>query len=381
MARALTCVCAAVLALGLSGCTRDLCTARPTTDLGGLIIGFLCFGADYGDEVAPFAWISRFQLTVDSGETLTLYGSTSYDFDGDIIKFEWDVDGVEGYEIDAGSDENTEARVFIRGSGDVENRTIHLRVTDDTRLTAEDSLTITINRTAVTGPTASFTVTPNPVQARTAALFDATASVDAVSYEWDFDGDGSFEGLPAARVEHGYTSEGTRNVTLRVRNAAGVADTETVPVKVIDARAVAAARRRVTARLTRVRVPNGLRDLGDVVVRGRLAARGLGPLRRFRRARWSARLALSVDGDTTKLRGRAVARFPRGGGRACLRIRGTRTAGAPTGRVTLLGGSGPAARLRGGGSFTFSFRGATPRPEGRLRMRLGKPRPCPRRTP
>ena len=88
MARALTCVCAAVLALGLSGCTRDLCTARPTTDLGGLIIGFLCFGADYGDEVAPFAWISRLQLTVDSGETLKLYGSSSYDLDGDIIKFE-----------------------------------------------------------------------------------------------------------------------------------------------------------------------------------------------------------------------------------------------------------------------------------------------------
>lgn len=56
-------------------------------------------------------------------------------------------------------------------------------------------------------------------------------------------------------------------------------------------------------------------------------------------------------------------------------------ASAPTGRLTLLGGHGSAARLRGGGTFAFSLRGATPRPEGRLRMRLGKPRPCPRRTP
>jgi PKD domain-containing protein len=381
MARTLTFLCVAALALGLSGCTRDICRLRPDTDLGALLIGLLCWGADYGVDDPPFAYIFTLPLSVDSGETLELHGDGSYDRDGEIVRYEWDVDGREGYEIDAGSHANTEAQVFIRGSGDTETRTIGLRVTDDTRLTAEYSTTITIVRAAGASPTASFTVTPNPVQARTAALFDATASVNATSFEWDFDGDGTFEGTQAARVEHGYTSEGTRNVTLRVRNAAGVADTETVAVKVIDARAAAAARRTFTARLTRVRVPNGLRDPGDVLVRGRLQARGLGPLRRFRRARWVARLDLSVDGSTARLRGRAVARFPRGGGRACLRITGRRRAGAPTGRVKLLGGRGPAARLRGGGTFTFSFRGATPRPEGRLQARLGRPRPCPWRSP
>jgi hypothetical protein len=381
MARRLTFICAAVLALGLSGCTRDLCTARPSTDLGGLIIGFLCWGAKYPEyQTPPYASI-QFLPIVDSGETVELSALVSYDLDGEIIKFEWDADGVEGFEIDAGTRRVIETRLFFRGSGETEQRTINLRATDDTRLTTVVSSTITINRPTGAGPTASFTVTPNPVQARTVAVFDATASVDAAGYEWDFDGDGSFEGTPAARVEHGYASQGTRNVTLRVRNAAGVADTETVAVKVIDSRAAAAARRSFSARLTRVRVPDGLRDPGNVVVRGRLAARGLGPLRRFRRARWVARLDLSVDGSTTRLRGRALARFPRGGGRACLRITGRRRAGAPTGRVTLLGGRGPAAHLRGGGTFTFSFRGATPRPEGRLQARLGNPRPCPWRSP
>ena len=381
MARKLTVLCAAVLALGLSGCTRDICRLRPDTDLGGLLIALLCFGADYGSETPPYAYIFSFPpVSVESGGTLELHGDGSYDLDGKIIKFEWDVDGREGYEIDAGAHPSTEAQIFILGSGDTEERTIGLRVTDDTRLTTEFSRKVTIVRAAGPGPTASFTVTPNPVQARTAALFDATASVNATSFEWDFDGDGTFEGTPAARVEHGYTSQGTRNVTLRVRNTAGVADTETVAVKVIDARAAAAARRSFSARLTRVRVPDGVRDPGDVLVRGRLTARGLGPLRRFRRARWVARLDLSVDGSTARLRGRAVARFPRGG-RACLRITGRRRAGAPTGRVTLLGGRGPAARLRGGGTFTFGFRGDTPRPEGRLQARLGKPRPCPWRSP
>ena len=381
MARRLTFICVAVLALGLSGCTHALCISRPETDLAGLVIGFLCWGADYGDETPPYADIFVSPDTVDSGGTLELSSHFSHDLDGKIIKFEWDADGLEGFEIDAGSRRKTEARVFFRGSGDVESRTIRVRATDDTRLTTVASRTITINRTVVAGPTASFTVTPNPVPARTVAVFDATASINATSYEWDFDGDGTFEGLPAARVEHGYASQGTRDVTLRVRDAAGAANTATVPVKVIDARAAAAARRSFSARLTRVRVPNGLRDPGNVLVRGRLTARGLGPLRRFRRARWVARLDLSADRTATRLSGRAVARFPRGAGRACLRIKGARRTGAPTGRVTLLGGRGPAARLRGGGTFTFGFRGATPRPEGRLQARLGKPRPCPWRTP
>ena len=383
MARTLTVICVAVLALGLSGCTRSVCTTQASNNFEALVIGLLCWGAKFPRENTPPTAIAFADpLSVDSGGTVRLSGSVSYDIDGAIVRYEWDADGLPGYEIDAGEERRTEARVFFRGSGDSESRLISLRVTDDEGQSTESSTSVTINRTAVAGPTASFTVTPNPVQARTVAVFDATASVNASTYEWDFDGDGTFEGLPAARVEHVYTSQGTRSVRLRVRDAAGVAGTATIPVKVIDSRAVAAARRRkLTARLTRVRLPDGLGDLRGVLVRGRVKARGLGPMRRFRRARWTAQLDVSAEGETTKLRGRAIARFPRGAGRACLRITASRHEGAPTGRATLLGGRGPAARLRGGGTFTFGFRGATPRPEGRLQARLGKPRPCPWRSP
>jgi hypothetical protein len=378
MARRLTYLCVVGLALGLSGCTLSLCTGRPGTDVAALAQGLLCWGANFpAYDSPPTAAAFVFPRVVDSGATVELDGNVSYDLDGGIVRYEWDADGLDGYEIDAGDDPVVETRVFFRGTGATESRRIRLRVTDNGRQTAESGKTITINRTLVTGPTASFTVTPNPVQARSVAVFDATSSVNAAGYEWDFDGDGTFEGLQAARVEHVYTSQGTRNVTLRVRDAAGVPDTETIPVKVIDARAVAAARRRVTARLTRIRLPDGLGVLTGVRVHGRLAARGLGPLRRFRRARWTARLNLSVEGQITKLRGRAIVRFPRGGGRACARIVASRHTGAPTGRLTLLGGRGPAARLRGGGTFTFGFRGDTPRPNGRLDMRLGRKRACP----
>jgi hypothetical protein len=113
-----------------------------------------------------------------------------------------------------------------------------------------------------------------------------------------------------------------------------------------------------------------------VLVRGRLVARNraLGPLRQFRRARWLARLSLVSRPTRSRLSGVALARFPRGGGRACLRIRmRTRRRGAPVGTIKVLGGRGPAAALRGGGRFRFTGL----RPTGRLQARLAAPRPLP----
>ena len=111
--------------------------------------------------------------------------------------------------------------------------------------------------------------------------------------------------------------------------------------------------------------PSGLgtprRRGGQVVfpavrARGRLVAprRGLGPLRPFRRSTWVARLRLSADPRTARARlsGLALATFTGRSGRACLRITmATRTRGAPTGTLKVIGGTGAAARLAGGGRF------------------------------
>ena len=182
-------------------------------------------------------------------------------------------------------------------------------------------------------------------------------------------------------------------MTLRIVTARGVPYTATVDLRIVAAaRATAAARRRPLAvRLTRVRFPD---DLGTpkrrgavahfegVRVTGRLVAprRGLGALRPFRRARWTARLNVSADtrSGVARVRGHALARFPGGAGRACLRVSAQRRRGAPAGRIVLLGGSGDAARLRGAGRFRFRFVGATPAPAGRLQARLGRPRSMPR---
>ncbi|WP_439027791.1 PKD domain-containing protein [Haloarchaeobius sp. DT45] len=64
--------------------------------------------------------------------------------------------------------------------------------------------------------------------------FDGSASTDdtgVTSYEWDFDGDGSYE-TTGETASHTFESTGTYTVTLRVSDAAGYTATESVSVTV-----------------------------------------------------------------------------------------------------------------------------------------------------
>jgi PKD repeat protein/glucose/arabinose dehydrogenase len=65
--------------------------------------------------------------------------------------------------------------------------------------------------------------------------FDGTGSSDpdagdALTYEWDLDGDGGLDDSTAVSPSFTYTTEGTVVVSLRVTDAVGVADTDTVTV-------------------------------------------------------------------------------------------------------------------------------------------------------
>jgi hypothetical protein len=264
-------------------------------------------------------------------------------------------------------------------------------------------------------PTASFTIEPGRVEHGGEALLDASASSDPdgriVRYEWDLDYFGSmlvpdFEvdagSEPAIRRRFVSTiplpGRESRLIALRVTDDRGAQD-ETAKEIVVDGFPLPSAsagkpraRRAFSARLTRVSFPrlgNGrrhgaVRTFRAVRVTGRLRARGrsrgLGPLRRFRRAAWVARLDLSVETRTgsARLAGLAVARFPRGVGRTCVRITmATRKDRPPVGRLTVLGGTRAAGRLAGGGRFTFRLSAGTPRVRGRIGLRESRPRPLP----
>ncbi len=401
MARPLTLLCAAVLALGLSGCDPEFCDDKEPDPIRALFIGLLCSGRDPGPSTPPTASFTVEPGSVTSGGTARLDASASSDAESEIVSYEWDLDIFPlDFEVDAGEVPVTEQRFFARGFTGTEEHTIRLRVTDQGGNTGMAERTITVTGS---GPVASFTVTPLFPFVGESATFDASASTAALSYSWDLDGNGSFETGPSASptVTHVYQTPGERLVKLRITDLLQRTAEAQRAINVRASRAAsatAAARRRpFAARLTRVRLPEtlpparvrgGVATIRGVTARGRLVAPGrrLGALRPFRRARWVARLDLTSQNGASRLRGLALARFPRGRGRACLRITmTTRDRGRPAGRITVLGGSGEAARLRGGGRFRFGFRGDTPRLEGRLRPSLGRPRPlpraCPRRTP
>jgi plastocyanin len=78
----------------------------------------------------------------------------------------------------------------------------------------------------VVPPTASFTASPNPVQAGQAVGFDASGSSDSdgtiARYEWDLDGNGAFEtNTTSPTVSYSYLSPATLTVTLRVTDRDG----------------------------------------------------------------------------------------------------------------------------------------------------------------
>ncbi|MEA2492126.1 MAG: hypothetical protein QOJ29_37, partial [Thermoleophilaceae bacterium] len=92
--------------------------------------------------------------------------------------------------------------------------------------------------TAVSPPAAALTISPNPALIGRAVTFDASASADAAhtiaKYEWDLDGDGTFEldtgGTPTAT--RSYDAVQTVHVTVRVTDSTGSTGTAAGDLKV-----------------------------------------------------------------------------------------------------------------------------------------------------
>ena len=89
-------------------------------------------------------------------------------------------------------------------------------------------------------PSASYVIAPNPVLAGRPASFDAGGSASpsgaVVRYEWDLDGDGSFETDTggSATTSRTYTAPGTVNTALRVTDSTGASAVARVALVVTD---------------------------------------------------------------------------------------------------------------------------------------------------
>ena len=151
--------------------------------------------------------------------TVQLSGSGT-DSDGSIVFYEWDFEGDGDYEWSSTITGNT-----THTYTDVGTFNAVFRVTDNSALTATAHATTTVIRTGPPGsPTATASANPMSGNAPLAVSFTGTATDpdnDIVLYEWDFEGDGTYEWSSATSgsTSHTYNTAGTHVASFRVTDA------------------------------------------------------------------------------------------------------------------------------------------------------------------
>jgi large repetitive protein len=171
----------------------------------------------------PVASLSCAPITAAQNEAITCDGSASSDAEA-TVSYAWDKDG-DGF--DDGSDAIEQFSYAVP-----DTHTIRLRVTDSDSATSTTEQAVTVDNVA---PTAAFTASPNPAQIGQTVNFNANASADPggsiISYEWDLDGNGSFE-VTGATPSRSYTTPGTRMITLRVTDNNNAVDAAVASLRV-----------------------------------------------------------------------------------------------------------------------------------------------------
>jgi plastocyanin len=178
----------------------------------------------------PRAGLVVYPTTVAVGADVTLSGASSIDFDGQIAKFEWDLDGDGSYEYDSGAVSQIKRSYATPGP-----RTVRMRVTDDHGDTAGQTRDIIVTQP----PTAGFSVSPTPATTGQAVSFDSTSGDpdgSITEHQWDLNGDGSYETSTGAtpKASRTYPAAGSVTVGLRVYDDLGLAATTTRVLQVED---------------------------------------------------------------------------------------------------------------------------------------------------
>lgn len=173
-----------------------------------------CNGGANDDPVASFNYSPS---TPAAGDNVSFDGTPSDDPDGSITSYDWDING------DGTIDATGNSTVYAYGSPGVYYAT--LTVTDDTG--AVDRRTKRISVSDSSGdipPVPEFSFRPPDPEPEESIALSAASSFDMnddiVSYDWDFDADGTTDATGSA-VNTSYASAGTHDITLTVTDSAG----------------------------------------------------------------------------------------------------------------------------------------------------------------
>jgi YD repeat-containing protein len=173
-----------------------------------------------------------------TGQAVAFNGTASSDPDGAIVKYEWDLDGNGSFETNTGTTASASRSYATAQTVDV-----RLRTTDNDGNTSTTLRTLTIQNRP---PVSSFTATPSSINTGQTVSFDGSASSDAegpiAKYEWDLDGNGSYETDTGATAttSRAYPSAGSVDVKLRVTDGNAVTATSTKTVTVASQPPIAA---------------------------------------------------------------------------------------------------------------------------------------------
>ena len=198
-----------------SGTYRYFCQVHGSPN--GLGMAGIVF-VNAGGNVPPVAFFATTPSTGQPGQPVGFNASSSSDADGTIDRYEWDLDGNGSFETDTGPVPTT-ARTYASPA----TIAVKLRVTDNAGSQAEVENSLRINAP----PSASFTISRNPVAAGAPVTFNGSGSADSegriAQYEWDLDGNGSFETNlgSAPTTSRSYATPGTLTIRLRVTDAHG----------------------------------------------------------------------------------------------------------------------------------------------------------------
>jgi PKD domain/K319L-like, PKD domain len=177
---------------------------------------------------APVAKIGAAPQNVTVGQKATLSAAGSSDDNG-IARYDWDLDGNGTYETPSGTSQTVQAPFSSVGA-----KTVGVRVTDIYNATSAATTTVTVHP----APVAAFNAAPKPAVVGEQVRFDGTASIrtEPISkFEWDLDGNGTFETVTGARpvATRSYGSAGTLTTRLRITDAQGSQSVQTQQLTVL----------------------------------------------------------------------------------------------------------------------------------------------------
>lgn len=196
---------------------------------------------------APYVYWSYSPGQPDVNQKVT-FTSAAIDPDGEVVSYEWDLDGDGVYEAQG----QKKTKYFLTSG--VKN--VSLKVTDNDKASNITRISLmVVDKT----PTADFDVNAFVLRQDEDTVFDAGASTnvgDSGSYRWDWNGDGKFDDTGETEA-NAFSNPGEYDVTLEVTDGNGDRDTTTKRLKVVP------------SECQKLRITGSLEDKADILLVGR----------------------------------------------------------------------------------------------------------------